>query len=158
MEYAMDGGSSGPFDRYPAASSAIAAAAVELAASAGPIELVSGEVDRSSDRAADGVGGLLLGPLVAAPLSFRRQARRVYLAAQCAAGATRGFGRAVGRFNRDVDALNVKWTLAVADDFGVAPVSPDAARTPAGGATPRCRVSSTSPARDRSATVRRSAL
>jgi hypothetical protein len=136
MEYGLGGGSSGPFDRYPAAPSAIAAAADELAASAGPIELVSDSVSRSSDRAAAGVGGLLHDPLATAPCGFRRRARRVYLAAQCAAGATRGFGRAVSRFDREVDALNVEWALAVADDFGVPPVSPDGARTPGGGVDP----------------------
>ncbi len=136
MEYGMDRGSSGPFDRFPAAPSAIAAAADELAASAGPIELVSDAVERSSDRAADGAGGLLHGPLATAPRGFRMRARRIYLAAQCAAGATRGFGRAVSRFDREVGGLNVEWAQAVADDFGVPPVSPDGARTPGGGVDP----------------------
>ena len=123
---------SGPFSPYLVGAAAIRAAADDLVAAAGPVELLMGDVVVAHRPASDGVAGLLAGPMASAPRPARANTREVMLAALCASAAVRGFGDAVSEFDRVVEALNDEWAAGLADDFGVPPVDPDATDGPQG--------------------------
>lgn len=123
---------SGPFTPFLVGADAIRAAADDLVAAAGPLDLLVGDLDAAHQPVGGGVAGLLAGPMASAPRPVRANARELMLAALCASAAVRGFGDAVSEFDQTVEALNAEWAAGLADDFGVAPVDPIEAATPQG--------------------------
>jgi hypothetical protein len=118
-----------PFAPHPTSAEDIHAHAEGLAIYAGGSYRLAGNVRHAFATAQSGVSGVLVGPVLTAPKRFYDTADQLHLSTMYAAGCLTLFANAVRAFNTGIDHLNAEWAAAVADDFGVAPVSPDAART-----------------------------
>jgi hypothetical protein len=121
-----------PFAPHPTSADAIRAHAEGLAIYAGGSYRLAGDVRHAFAAARSGVGGALDEPMQQAPQRFFDAADRLHLAVMYAAGCITLFADAVRAFDAGVSDLNTDWEAACGSDFGVVPVSPDAARTPHG--------------------------
>lgn len=118
-----------PFEPHPASADSIRTHAEGLAIYAGGSYRLAGEVRHAFATAQSGVSGVLVGPMLQAPTRFYHTSDELHLAVMYAAGCLALFADAVRAFDAGVADINAEWAAAANDDFGVAPISPDAART-----------------------------
>ena len=126
MDQGNEGGG-GPFAYYPVTGDAIREAAAETDRQAAQIRVVRSQLVGAHGNMMGAIAGAVEGPMNNAPEAATANMEQVVQTSSFAAGVTRLFADAVDQFNhtstapRSVDRLNVAYTEARIDDFGLDP-------------------------------------
>jgi hypothetical protein len=107
-----------PFPHQP---NRAACAAQDLASQASNIRGLAGDVSTAHAPAQAAVGGVLSGPMAAAPIPVQDSANQLAVTAIFGAGAIQTFANAIQDYNRTIDRLNERWATESGDNFGVSP-------------------------------------